>query len=224
MVAVLIVVTVALLVVAGLIALRLAMRSPKGYRGPDLEPYELAQLAAGRFRVLNTVLASLAAEGRVRIPSTGHLTLTGTTSAGPVRPLEAEVLSLLEGRPTACRSGRSRRRWSGGRRHRADRSAGEAGAARRRRLRAGRPHPRGAGRGGPLPPAPPRGQIAAAPSPGPRRPGRSGRLRRRPVRPGPGGGPRTGRGALHERRVAAVRPGQGGQALRSVRARHGRLR
>ncbi|MDP9848971.1 TIGR04222 domain-containing membrane protein [Streptosporangium lutulentum] len=98
-VAVLIVVTVALLVVAGLIALRLAMRSPKGYRGPDLEPYELAQLAAGRFRVLNTVLASLAAEGRVRIPSTGHLTLTGTTSAGPVRPLEAEVLSLLEGRP-----------------------------------------------------------------------------------------------------------------------------
>jgi hypothetical protein len=99
MVAVLIVVvTVALLVVAGLIALRLAMHSPKSYVGPDLGPYELAQLAAGRFRVLNTALVSLAARKRVRIQLNGNLTLTGTTPTGSVHPVEAEVLALLEGR------------------------------------------------------------------------------------------------------------------------------
>ncbi|AWS46777.1 TIGR04222 domain-containing membrane protein [Streptosporangium sp. 'caverna'] len=105
MVAVLIVVvTVALLMVAGLIALRLAMHAPRGYAGPDLGPYELALLAAGRFRVLNTALASLAADERVRIPPTGILTLTGSTSTDPahpvkvMEPVEAEVLGLLEGR------------------------------------------------------------------------------------------------------------------------------
>jgi hypothetical protein len=105
MVAVLIVVvTVALLMVAGLIALRLAMHAPRGYTGPDLGPYELALLAAGRFRVLNTALASLAADKRVRIPLTGILTLTGATSTDPahpakvMEPVEAEVLGLLEGR------------------------------------------------------------------------------------------------------------------------------
>jgi hypothetical protein len=48
--------------------------------------------------VLNTALVSLAARERVRIPFNGNLTLTGITSTAPVHPVEAEVLTLLEGR------------------------------------------------------------------------------------------------------------------------------
>ncbi|SFK35938.1 TIGR04222 domain-containing protein [Streptosporangium canum] len=102
-----VVMTVVLVTVAGLVALRLAMHSPKIYRGPALAPYELAQLAGGRFRVANTALASLAARGALRASRDGRLTLAGP---GPERspappdagvpersphPLEAEILALL---------------------------------------------------------------------------------------------------------------------------------
>ncbi|GAA5766317.1 hypothetical protein Aros01_02816 [Streptosporangium roseum] len=70
-----VVMTVALVVVAGLVALRLAMHSPKIYRGPALDPYELALLAGGRFRVVNTALASLATRGALRASRDGRLTV-----------------------------------------------------------------------------------------------------------------------------------------------------
>lgn len=114
-----VVMTVVLVTVAGLVALRLAMHSPKIYRGPALAPYELAQLAGGRFRVANTALASLAARGALRASRDGRLTLAGPgperspappeagvpeRSSEPLEagvpewtphPLEAEILALL---------------------------------------------------------------------------------------------------------------------------------
>ncbi|MGV9775542.1 TIGR04222 domain-containing membrane protein [Streptosporangium sp. NPDC003464] len=68
-----VVVTVALVTVAGLIALRLAMHSPKVYRGPAPDLYELSQLAGGRFRVANTALAALAARGALTARRDGRL-------------------------------------------------------------------------------------------------------------------------------------------------------
>ncbi|MER5320810.1 TIGR04222 domain-containing membrane protein [Streptosporangium roseum] len=86
-----VVMTVALVMVAGLVALRLAMHSPKIYRGPALDPYELALLAGGRFRVVNTALASLATRGALRASRDGRLTLADPGQERPSRPPEAEV-------------------------------------------------------------------------------------------------------------------------------------
>ncbi|OUC97490.1 TIGR04222 domain-containing membrane protein, partial [Streptosporangium minutum] len=86
-----VVMTVALVTVAGLVALRLAMHSPKIYRGPALDPYELAQLAGGRFRVANTVLASLAARGALRASRDGRLTPAGPGPERSPEPLEAGI-------------------------------------------------------------------------------------------------------------------------------------
>jgi uncharacterized membrane protein YgcG len=93
-----IVVAVALLMVAGLIALRLATRSSKVYNGPDLTLYELARLAGGRYRVLNTALAALAAGEMIQARRDGMLTRTATASEEIVHPVEAEILALLEAR------------------------------------------------------------------------------------------------------------------------------
>ncbi|MFF5206693.1 TIGR04222 domain-containing membrane protein [Streptosporangium sp. NPDC000396] len=89
---------VALLAVAGLIAVRLAMHSTKTYQGPELTAYELAELAAGRFRVLNTALASLSARKMIRIEPGGKLTRMTVASEGTVHPVEADILALLETR------------------------------------------------------------------------------------------------------------------------------
>ncbi|MEV0423749.1 TIGR04222 domain-containing membrane protein [Streptosporangium canum] len=86
-----VVMTVVLVTVAGLVALRLAMHSPKIYRGPALAPYELAQLAGGRFRVANTALASLAARGALRASRDGRLTLAGPGPERSPAPPEAGV-------------------------------------------------------------------------------------------------------------------------------------
>ncbi|MER5419953.1 TIGR04222 domain-containing membrane protein [Streptosporangium roseum] len=86
-----VVMTVALVMVAGLVALRLAMHSPKIYRGPALDPYELALLAGGRFRVANTALASLATRGALRASPDGRLTLADPGQERSPRPPEAEV-------------------------------------------------------------------------------------------------------------------------------------
>ncbi|MEV4250084.1 TIGR04222 domain-containing membrane protein [Streptosporangium canum] len=86
-----VVMTVALVTVAGLVALRLAMHSPKIYRGPALDPYELAQLAGGRFRVANTALASLAARGALRASRDGRLTLAVPGPERSPAPPEAGV-------------------------------------------------------------------------------------------------------------------------------------
>ncbi|MFD8559364.1 TIGR04222 domain-containing membrane protein [Streptosporangium canum] len=86
-----VVMTVALVMVAGLVALRLAMHSPKIYRGPALDPYELAQLAGGRFRAANTALASLAARRALRASRDGRLTLAGPGPERSPAPPEAGV-------------------------------------------------------------------------------------------------------------------------------------
>lgn len=91
-----VVMTVALVTVAGLVALRLAMYSPKIYRGPALDPYELAQLAGGRFRVANTALASLAARGALRASRDGRLTLS---DPGPERSPELPEAGVPERSP-----------------------------------------------------------------------------------------------------------------------------
>lgn len=94
-----IVVTVSLLVIAGLVALILVMHSPKAYKGPELDPYELAQLAGGRYRVLNTALTSLTGRKLARAGRDGKLTRTDTTPGSSVHPVEAEILALLEAEP-----------------------------------------------------------------------------------------------------------------------------
>ncbi|MFJ2028857.1 TIGR04222 domain-containing membrane protein [Streptosporangium sp. NPDC087985] len=94
-----IVVVIALVVVAGLIALRLAIRAPKVYKGPEVGVYELAQLAGGRFRVANTALASLAARELIRTQRDGTLTRVAGASEEAVDPVEADILAMLDARP-----------------------------------------------------------------------------------------------------------------------------
>ncbi|GAA2861371.1 hypothetical protein GCM10010517_20020 [Streptosporangium fragile] len=94
-----IVVTVALLVVTGLFALRLARHSTRSYEGPDLTPYDLAMLAGGRSRVLDTALAELVEGKAVRARRSGELTRVGTGPARSPHPVAAGILALLEARP-----------------------------------------------------------------------------------------------------------------------------
>lgn len=88
----------ALLVVAVLIALRLAVRPSRVYEGPELTPYELALLAGGRSRAADTALASLTAGGAVRARRNGRLTQVSGQVGVLTQPLQTEILDLLRGK------------------------------------------------------------------------------------------------------------------------------
>ncbi|GAA4202610.1 hypothetical protein GCM10022252_59030 [Streptosporangium oxazolinicum] len=91
-----VVVGFALLVVAVLVALRLAVRPSRVYEGPELTPYELALLAGGRGRAVDTALASLtAAGGAVRARRDGRLTPVSGQVGVFTQPLQTEILDLL---------------------------------------------------------------------------------------------------------------------------------
>ncbi|MER6832238.1 TIGR04222 domain-containing membrane protein [Streptosporangium sp. NPDC000563] len=92
-----VVVGLALLGVAGLIALRLAVRPSRVYEGPELTPYELALLAGGRSRVADTALASLTAVGAVRARRDGWLTQVSGQVGVLTQPAQTEVLDHLGG-------------------------------------------------------------------------------------------------------------------------------
>ncbi|WP_329085965.1 MULTISPECIES: TIGR04222 domain-containing membrane protein [unclassified Streptosporangium] len=93
-----IVVGFALLVVAVLIALRLAAHHSRVYEGPELTPYELALLAGGRFRVVDTALASLTAGGAVRARRGGRLTQVSGQVGVLTQPVQTEILDRLRGK------------------------------------------------------------------------------------------------------------------------------
>ncbi|WP_436761673.1 TIGR04222 domain-containing membrane protein [Streptosporangium sp. V21-05] len=92
-----VVVVLALLAVAGLIALRLAVRPSRVYEGPELTPYELALLAGGRSRVVDTALASLTGGGVVRAQRGGWLTRVSGQVGVLTQPVQTEVLDRLGG-------------------------------------------------------------------------------------------------------------------------------
>jgi len=92
-----VVVGLALLGVAGLIALRLAVRPSRVYEGPELTPYELALLAGGRSRVADAALASLTAAGAVRARRDGWLTQVSGQVGVLTQPVQTEVLEHLRG-------------------------------------------------------------------------------------------------------------------------------
>ncbi|MGJ6961100.1 TIGR04222 domain-containing membrane protein [Streptosporangium sp. G11] len=95
---IIVVVGFALLVVAGAIALRLAAHPSRVYEGPELTPYELALLAGGRFRAVDTALASLVVGGTVRARRDGGLTQVSGQVGVLTQPVETEILALLQGK------------------------------------------------------------------------------------------------------------------------------
>ncbi|MEU8383775.1 TIGR04222 domain-containing membrane protein [Streptosporangium sp. NPDC048865] len=88
---------VSLLGVAVLVALRLAVRPPRVYEGPELTPYELALLAGGRSRVADTALASLTVGGPVRARRNGSLTRVSGRAGVLTQPVQTEILGHLDG-------------------------------------------------------------------------------------------------------------------------------
>ncbi|MEU4534945.1 TIGR04222 domain-containing membrane protein [Streptosporangium sp. NPDC023825] len=93
-----VVVGVSLLVVATLIALRLAARPSRVYEGPELTPYELALLAGGRSRVVDTALAALTAGGVLRARRDGRLTRVSDQVGVLTQPVQTEILDQFKGR------------------------------------------------------------------------------------------------------------------------------
>ncbi|WP_440068292.1 TIGR04222 domain-containing membrane protein [Streptosporangium sp. OZ121] len=94
---IIVVVGLALLGVSVLIALRLAVRPSRVYEGPELTPYELALLAGGRPRVVDTALASLTATGAVRARRDGRLTQVSGQVGVLTQPVQTEILDHLRG-------------------------------------------------------------------------------------------------------------------------------
>ncbi|MEU4406590.1 TIGR04222 domain-containing membrane protein [Streptosporangium sp. NPDC023963] len=93
-----VVVGVSLLVVAALIALRLAAHPSRVYEGPELTPYELALLAGGRSRVVDTALAALTAGGVLRARRDGRLTRVSDQVGVLTQPVQTEILDQFKGR------------------------------------------------------------------------------------------------------------------------------
>ncbi|WP_061298477.1 TIGR04222 domain-containing membrane protein [Herbidospora cretacea] len=80
------------------------VKSGGGYAPPGLDPYSLAFLAGGPRRVVNTAVAVLVSQGRVRISRDGSVTAVRGIAGAPAERVEQEVLDLatgVNGRPLA---------------------------------------------------------------------------------------------------------------------------
>ncbi|NAS26712.1 TIGR04222 domain-containing membrane protein [Herbidospora sp. NEAU-GS84] len=92
--------------VASVVVFRQAGRVKKEHRrvkaggyhpGAPLDPYSLAFLAGGPRRVVNTAVAVLVSQGRVRISRDGTVTAVRGIAGAPAERIEQEVLDLAAG-------------------------------------------------------------------------------------------------------------------------------
>ncbi|GGS66109.1 hypothetical protein GCM10010156_26370 [Planobispora rosea] len=79
-----------------------------GHRGGPLSPYELAYLAGGPLRTINTALGMLARGGGIRVARGGQLSLIAGAPPSP-DPIEQAVLDALAARSGTCPAGELRR-------------------------------------------------------------------------------------------------------------------